>query len=92
VKENRASYCKGLHGKPLLSALYGTYTVTLDELKDLLKANTLADQVNSPKATGQQTIQEDGFQEVWRQESGTPPMEPTTIQKEGQCRTKRRPP
>jgi hypothetical protein len=33
AEENGASYCKGLHGKPLFSALYGTYTVTLDELK-----------------------------------------------------------
>jgi hypothetical protein len=29
AEENGASYCKGLHGKPLLSALYCTYTVTL---------------------------------------------------------------
>jgi hypothetical protein len=29
VEENGASYCKGLRGKPLFSALYGTYTVTL---------------------------------------------------------------
>jgi hypothetical protein len=51
------SYCKALHGKPLFSALYGIYTVTLDELKDLLKASNLA---------GQQTTQEGGFQEVRR--------------------------
>jgi hypothetical protein len=46
--------------------LYGTYTVTLDELKALLKENTLADQTTSPKASGQQTTQKDGFQEVRR--------------------------
>jgi hypothetical protein len=63
VEGNGESYCRGLHGKPLFSALYGTYTVTLDELKALLKASTLADQTNSPKATGQETTQ-DGFQEV----------------------------
>jgi hypothetical protein len=61
-EENGASYCKGLHGKPLFSALYSTYTVTLDELKDLLKASTL---------TGQQTTQEDGFQEVQRKKRRT---------------------
>jgi hypothetical protein len=67
AEENRASYCKGLHGKTLFSTLYGTYTVILDELKDLLKASTQADQTNSPKATGQQTTQKVGFQEVRRQ-------------------------
>jgi hypothetical protein len=55
AEENGASYCKGLHGKPLFSALYGTYTVTLQELKAMIKARTLADQTNIPKTTGQQT-------------------------------------
>jgi hypothetical protein len=66
AEENGASYCKGLHGKPLFSALYGTYTVTLQELKAVLKARTLAGQTNIPKTTGQQTTQEDGLQEVRR--------------------------
>jgi hypothetical protein len=35
-------------------------------LKDLLKASTLVHQTSSPKATEQQTTQEDGFQEVLR--------------------------
>jgi hypothetical protein len=52
-EENGVSYCKGLHGKPHFSVLYGIYIVTSDELKDLLKASSL---------TGQQTTQEDGFQ------------------------------
>jgi hypothetical protein len=54
AEENGASYCKGLYGKPLFSALYGTYTVTLHELKAVLKASTLAGQTNLPKTTGQQ--------------------------------------
>jgi hypothetical protein len=65
-KKNGANYCKALNGKTLFSALYGTYTATLHELKALLKASTLAGQTNWPKATGQQTTQEDGFQEVQR--------------------------
>jgi hypothetical protein len=69
---NGASYCKGLHGKLLFSALYGTYTVTLEDLQDLLKVSTLADQTNSPKAIGQQTKQENGFQEVWRRKRRAP--------------------
>jgi hypothetical protein len=28
AEENGGSYCKGLRGKPLFSALYGTYTIT----------------------------------------------------------------
>jgi hypothetical protein len=36
VEENRANYCKALSGKTLCSALYGTYTVTFKELKELL--------------------------------------------------------
>jgi hypothetical protein len=41
AEENGASYCKALRGKVFFSALYGTYTITLDELKALLKASTL---------------------------------------------------
>jgi hypothetical protein len=50
------SFCKALHGKPLFSALYGTYTMTLDELKGVLKASSQAGQAK----------QADGFKEVRR--------------------------
>jgi hypothetical protein len=66
AEENGVSYCKGLRGKPLFSALYSTYTVTLQELKAVIKARTLTDQTNIPKTTGQQTNKEDDFQEVRR--------------------------
>jgi hypothetical protein len=46
--------------------MYGTYTVTLQELKAVIKARTVADQTNIPKTTGQQTNKEDDFQEVRR--------------------------
>jgi hypothetical protein len=55
AEENGASYCKGLHGKPIFSAQYDTYTVTLHELQAVLKANNLASQTNLPETTGQQT-------------------------------------
>jgi hypothetical protein len=42
---------QSLHGKPLFSALYGTYTVTLEELKIVFKASTVANQTNAPKVT-----------------------------------------
>jgi hypothetical protein len=62
--ENRQNLCKALSGKTLFSALYGTYTVTLQELKAELKANTLASQCKTPKSAA---TQEDGFKEVRRQ-------------------------
>jgi hypothetical protein len=46
--------------------MYGTYTVTLQELKAVIKARTLADQTNVSKTTGQQINKEDDFQEVRR--------------------------
>jgi hypothetical protein len=55
AEENGPSYCKGLNVKPHFTALYGTYTVTLQELKDTLKASILAGQTNLPKTTWQQT-------------------------------------
>jgi hypothetical protein len=54
AEDNCESYCKALRGKALFSALYGTYTVTLNELKNVLKASSQAGQ----------TKQEDGFKEV----------------------------
>jgi hypothetical protein len=42
AEENRANVCKILEGKPLFSALYGIYTVTLNELKAVLKVNAQA--------------------------------------------------
>lgn len=54
---NRVNYCKALSGKTLVSALYGNYTVTLNELKSLVKAS----------ATGSKNpAQEEGFKEVRR--------------------------
>jgi hypothetical protein len=61
VEENRVNFCKALSGKKLYSALYGTYTVTLNELKGLLKTSTTA----KSGATGSPR-QDEGFQEVHR--------------------------
>jgi hypothetical protein len=38
AEDKGASYCKAFNGEPLFRALYGTYTVTLIELKAVLKA------------------------------------------------------
>jgi hypothetical protein len=54
TEENHESYCQALLGKPLFSPLYGTYAVTLNELKSVLKASSQAGQAN----------QADGFKEV----------------------------
>jgi hypothetical protein len=40
AEDNRENYSKALHGKTLFSALYGTYTVTLSDLKNVLTAST----------------------------------------------------
>jgi hypothetical protein len=40
AEENRQNFCKALNGKTLFSALCGTYTVALQELKALLKASS----------------------------------------------------
>jgi hypothetical protein len=53
-EDNREIYSKALRGKALFSALYGTYTVILNELKTVLKASSQAGQSN----------QGDGFKEV----------------------------
>jgi hypothetical protein len=42
AEENRANFCKILKGKPLFSALYGIYTLTLNELKAVLKVKAQA--------------------------------------------------
>jgi hypothetical protein len=54
AEDNCESYCKALCGKALFSTLYGTYTVTLNELKNVLKTSSQAGQ----------TKQEDGFKKV----------------------------
>jgi hypothetical protein len=43
AEENRENYCKVLRGKTLFSALYGTYTVMLNELKSVLKNSQQGD-------------------------------------------------
>jgi hypothetical protein len=66
AEENRANYCKVLSGKTLFSALYGTYTVTLNALKAILKASTQPGQNNAPTPVHQQSAKDGGFQEVRR--------------------------
>jgi hypothetical protein len=54
AEDNRESYSLALQGKTLYSALYGTYTVTLNDFKGLLKASSQAGR----------SSQADGFKEV----------------------------
>jgi hypothetical protein len=63
AEEDRQNFSKVFSGKNLFSALYGTYTVALHELKAVLKASTPAGQSETPKSAASQ---EDGFKEVWR--------------------------
>jgi hypothetical protein len=56
AEDNRETFSLALQGKPLYSALYGTYTVTLNDFKSLLKASCQAGR----------SSQGDGFKEVRR--------------------------
>jgi hypothetical protein len=58
AEENRANYCKALSGQTLLSAMYGTYSVTLTDLKSILKVGEDAEK--SPE----KPAQIEGFKEV----------------------------
>jgi hypothetical protein len=49
AEENRTNYCKALFRKTLFSALYGTYTVMLKDLKSILKAsNSVSETTEKP--------------------------------------------
>jgi glutamyl-tRNA reductase len=67
AEENRANFCKGLEGKPLFSALYGMYTVTLNELKAV--SAQAKHSVRANKTSSEPTIEDDEFQEVKRSKS-----------------------
>jgi hypothetical protein len=67
AEENRAKVCKFLDRKPLFSALYGMYKVTLKELKAVFKVNAQAGQRGAVKETSlESTAQDDDFQEISR--------------------------
>jgi hypothetical protein len=66
IEDNRASYCKALSGKPLYSALYGSYTVTLTELKGLLKASVRTQESGPTNSSGPACQPEEGLKEVRR--------------------------
>jgi arabinogalactan endo-1,4-beta-galactosidase len=65
AEENRANICKNLDRKPLFSALYGMYTVTLNELKVVLKVSAQTAQSGVVNETSDEsTAEDDDFQEV----------------------------
>jgi hypothetical protein len=64
-EENSANLCKILDGKPLFSALYGMYTVTLNELKAVLKVSAQAGQSRGVNKTSvESTAQNEDFREL----------------------------
>jgi hypothetical protein len=84
AEENGESYCKALHGKPLFSALYSTYTVILQELKAVIKARTLAGQTNIPKTAGKEKKRRMNSKNYGRGR-GAPPTKPPELQRKRQC-------
>jgi hypothetical protein len=63
AEENREKYYKALDEKQLFSILYGMYTVTLNELKDVLKVSAQAGQSGDQNHRGNNG---QDFQEVKR--------------------------
>jgi hypothetical protein len=67
AEENRANFCKILEGNPLFSALYGIYTLTLNELKAVLKVNAQAGQCGAVTTTSlESAAHDDDLQEIKR--------------------------
>jgi hypothetical protein len=66
AEENRANISQVLDGKPLFSNLYGTYTVTLNELKAVLKVSAQAGQSGAANKPSVESRAQDDFQEVNR--------------------------
>jgi hypothetical protein len=66
AEKNRANFCKVLDGKLLFSALYGMYTVTLNELKAVLMVNALAGQSGAVNKTSMGSTAQNDLQEVQR--------------------------
>jgi hypothetical protein len=60
AEQDKQNLCKVLQGKRLFSALYGTYTITLSDLKKVLQSS-----VKGTKETSQ-TVPCDGFREQRR--------------------------
>jgi hypothetical protein len=67
AEDNQENYCKALSGKTLYTALYGMYTVNLNELKTVLKASIFSEENKATKDTRKNPVQEEGLQEVQRQ-------------------------
>jgi hypothetical protein len=80
AEDNRASYCKALSGKLLISALYGTYTVALKELKSILKASNSAGTATTSNEPVKPT-EENGFKEIRRRKRHSTNEAPPTSNK-----------
>jgi hypothetical protein len=63
AKESRIGLCKCLKGKSLFSALYGTNSVTLNDLKSVLQESASEPNSSKASATGPVAMEdsEDGF-------------------------------
>jgi hypothetical protein len=59
VEDNRANTCKALDVKPLFSILCGMYTVTLNELKAILKVGAQAGQIGAVNKTSVESMAQD---------------------------------
>jgi hypothetical protein len=80
AEKSRQNFCKALTGKTMFSDLYYTYTVTLHELKAMLKASTPAANLRhrSPLPPRRMASKKSGYA------SGTAQMRPPRLQRK-QC-------
>jgi hypothetical protein len=87
VEENHANYCKAISWKTLCSALYGTYAVTLNELKCLLKASIFSEEHETTKTQGHHTRKK--ASKKFAGVSGITPKRPPKLQRKRHSRPKR---
>jgi hypothetical protein len=67
AEENRANFLKARDGKPLYSAIYSMYTVTLNELRTLLKVSSQAGQSGAGNKTSVESrVQQDDYRDIKR--------------------------
>jgi hypothetical protein len=86
--EKRHNFCKALNWKTLFSALYGTYTLALQQLKALLKASSPAGKSETTKCAASQ---EDGLKKSGCI-SGTVPTRSPRLERKQRVPPKSHPP
>lgn len=67
AEKNRVNFCEAEDGKLIFSTRYGTYAITLNELKVVLKVSAQEGQNGAVNKTSAESMAQDDFHEVKRQ-------------------------